>query len=64
MILSPCVKCADRCIGCHGQEANGLYKCARYAAFVHQRAADAEARRRIEQAERDVEITKRNRGKA
>lgn len=31
---APCRGCPDRCVGCHGQEANGLYKCERYGAFV------------------------------
>lgn len=45
-VTAPCRGCPDRIIGCHGQDANGLYKCERYGIFKAH--ADAERERRRE----------------
>lgn len=42
---APCLGCKDRCIGCHGKEQNGLYKCERYGAYVRQMDADKQERK-------------------
>ena len=42
---APCKGCQDRCIGCHGQDENGLFKCTRYAEFKAQNDKEREARR-------------------
>ena len=44
---APCHGCVDRCIGCHGQEPNGLYKCERYGEFKKQAEAERAARDKI-----------------
>lgn len=43
--MAPCKDCPDRCVGCHGQDANGLYKCERYGAFKTQQDAEYAARK-------------------
>ena len=43
---APCRDCPDRTIGCHGQDANGLYKCERYGEFVTQNEAEKQLRRK------------------
>lgn len=45
--VAPCKGCSDRCIGCHGQDANGLYKCERYGEFKAQNDAQLEVRREL-----------------
>lgn len=42
---APCCGCTERTVGCHGQDANGLYKCERYGEFKSQNDAQLEARR-------------------
>ena len=42
---TPCLGCPDRCIGCHGQDANGLYKCERYGEFKALNEVEYQARK-------------------
>ena len=63
---APCCGCQDRCIGCHGQDANGLYKCERYGEFKAQQEVERQARREyIKQTDEVFEVIKsgRRRGK-
>lgn len=40
----PCLRCAERAIGCHAQRADGSFLCARYGAWcLHQQAIKAQA---------------------
>lgn len=48
---APCRGCADRCVGCHGQEPNGQYKCSRYGEFVQ--VMDAEKKERKDWVDMD-----------
>lgn len=52
---APCQDCQDRCIGCYGQDANGLYKCERYAAFKAQRDQELSVRREFIRQSDEVE---------
>ena len=62
---APCQGCQDRCVGCHGQDANGLYKCERYGEFKKQNDAEYQARKEyIRQADEVAEVLRGGRRKA
>ena len=62
--IAPCKGCPDRIIGCHGQDANGLYKCERYGEFKAQNDAELSARREfIRQNDEIAELAKKARRK-
>ena len=52
---APCQGCQDRCIGCHGQDANGLYKCERYGQFKAQHDEELATRREYVRTHDDVD---------
>lgn len=47
---TPCLRCPDRCIGCHGQDAIGRYICSKYGTW---KLAHEEAAARRDQAYRE-----------
>lgn len=51
--LKPCLRCAERYIGCHGKNEDGSYRCGRYAAAE---AAKAEERAELDARRRKGEI--------
>lgn len=58
--LKPCLHCAERCIGCHGKNEDGSYRCGRYAAAE---AAKAEERAELDARRRKGEIDRYQRHK-
>lgn len=58
--LKPCLHCADRRVGCHGKNADGSYRCGRFAAAE---AARAEEQARLAVRRREGEIDRYQRHK-
>ena len=58
--LKPCLHCAERCIGCHGKNEDGSYRCGRFAAAE---AARAEEQARLAVRRREGEIDRYQRHK-
>lgn len=58
--LKPCLHCAERCIGCHGKNEDGSYRCGRFAAAE---AAKAEEQARLAVRRREGEIDRYQRHK-
>lgn len=42
---APCLGCADRRVGCHGQKDDGSYRCEKYGAFTQQMNAEKQERK-------------------
>lgn len=58
--LKPCLNCAERYIGCHGQNTDGSYRCGKYAEVE---AAKAEERAKQAAYRREKEIDRYQRYK-
>lgn len=71
--LKPCLHCAERCIGCHGKNEDGSYRCgknavaeerARLAAYRREKEIDRYQRCKIsEYSARTEKIRMRGRGR-
>lgn len=53
---SPCYQCPERCVGCHGKNPDGTWRCGRYQKMTEKNAAELAARTAINNAERDIEV--------
>lgn len=58
--LKPCLNCTERCIGCHGKNEDGSYRCGKNAVAE---AAKAEEQARLAAYRREKEIDRYQRCK-